>query len=364
MPIYKKSNSPYWHYEITIQGDRFRGSTRLKGKIDAERFVAQLRRDILLGNHKSKSITVSEAFGTWFSHVGQHTATAKTVVGQLERLMKHFGPTTPLSAVTMIDLRNHVAKRRAKVSNATVNREVQLCRRVWRWTQSNGFEVSKIEWGKLLLAEPQERVRSLTMAEEDRLLEALPHDLRQVVTFALMTGKRKSEVLNLAWSDVDLEGRRAKFRVKGGKMHYIPLTDEMIAHIEAQPKACAQVFTFEAKSTSRRFGRKTVKGVRYPFSVSGWSRQWRRALEEAGVEDFRFHDLRHTLATRMLRATGNLKVVQKVLGHADIATTTKYAHVQDEDILDAFSALSRTIPAQTGQPAKKDRKINGLRVVR
>ncbi|MDG2571043.1 tyrosine-type recombinase/integrase, partial [Vibrio parahaemolyticus] len=60
----------------------------------------------------------------------------------------------------------------------------------------------------------------------------------------------------------------------------------------------------------------------------------RRALakEETGVTDFRFHDNRHTAATRLLRSSGNLKLVQKLLRHEDIATTTKYAHVTDEDL--------------------------------
>ena len=363
MSLYKKSNSPYWQYEINVEGSRFRGSTRLTGKADAERFVTQLRRDILLGNHKKKQITVSQAFGTWFSHVGQHTATANTVSGQLERLLNSLGANTSLSDVGMTDLRGHIAKRRATVANATVNREIELCRRVWRWTKSNGFEIKELDWGKLRLSEPQERVRSLSQSEEERLLEALPHDLRQVVIFALMTGKRKSEVLNLTWTDIDFDAGRASFRVKGGKTHRIPLTEAMLEHIKAQPKACAQVFTFEARSTSNRFGRKTIKGVRYPFSVSGWSRQWQRALKEAGVDDFRFHDLRHTLATRLLRTTGNLKVVQKVLGHSDISTTTKYAHVQDDDILEALSALTHTIPTQKRDDEKKARKINGLRIV-
>jgi integrase len=59
----------------------------------------------------------------------------------------------------------------------------------------------------------------------------------------------------------------------------------------------------------------------------------------AGVKDFRFHDFRHDLATKLLRATGNLKTVQKALSHADIKTTTRYAHVLDEEVAAAMELL-------------------------
>ena len=73
-------------------------------------------------------------------------------------------------------------------------------------------------------------------------------------------------------------------------------------------------------------------GERYPFTKSGWRKQWSRALKAAGIEDFRFHDLRHTAATRTLRASGNMKAVQKMLGHSDITTTARYAHVMVDDV--------------------------------
>jgi site-specific recombinase XerD len=77
-----------------------------------------------------------------------------------------------------------------------------------------------------------------------------------------------------------------------------------------------------------------LAGQRYPYSKQGWDRTWRRMLKEAGITDFRFHDLRHTSATRLVRASGNLKAAQKLLGHARIETTARYAHVTGDDLLE------------------------------
>jgi integrase len=87
-----------------------------------------------------------------------------------------------------------------------------------------------------------------------------------------------------------------------------------------------------------------VIGQRYPFSES-WRRWWYRAVKSAGLWDdrrspdrFRFHDLRHTRATRLLRETGNLKIVQKLLGHQSIKTTARYAHAFTDDVRAAMEA--------------------------
>ena len=103
--------------------------------------------------------------------------------------------------------------------------------------------------------------------------------------------------------------------------------------------------------------RQRRKGERYPFSKNGWRKDWWRALEAAGIEDFRFHDLRHTAATRVLRASNNLKVVQEMLGHSDIGTTARYAHAMIEDVRAAMeSAQSRNTPELPAADSAKSLK--------
>jgi integrase len=94
------------------------------------------------------------------------------------------------------------------------------------------------------------------------------------------------------------------------------------------------VFTYECK---RSRGQRQ-QGERYPFSKNGWRKDWAKALVAADIENFRFHDLRHTAATRIVRYTGNLKMAMRLLGHADISTTIRYAHVTDRDLRDALAS--------------------------
>ena len=98
------------------------------------------------------------------------------------------------------------------------------------------------------------------------------------------------------------------------------------------------VFTYQAQRT--RDGR--VQGQRYPLTYSGIKIAWRRLRKRAGVIDFRFHDFRHDFGTKLLRETGNLKLVQRALNHADIKTTTRYAHVLDQEVAEAMECVAES----------------------
>ena len=100
-----------------------------------------------------------------------------------------------------------------------------------------------------------------------------------------------------------------------------------------------------------------------PITRPGVDTAFGRATVKAGIVDFRFHDLRHTFATRLLRAQGNIKVVQKMLRHTTLATTSKYAHALDEDLRQALEVMegetAAPSPGETTGHAAKDLKTKG-----
>jgi integrase len=98
------------------------------------------------------------------------------------------------------------------------------------------------------------------------------------------------------------------------------------------------VFTYQAQRT--RDGR--VKGERHPLTYHGVKIAWRRLRKRARVIGFRFHDFRHDFGTKLLRETGNLKLVQRALNHADPKTTSRYAHVLDEEIAEAMERVAKS----------------------
>lgn len=347
MSVYRPKKSPRFHYDFQWKGQRYHGATGCTSRRDAERFESDLRRKVALGEKAKPTLTIEEACNTWQEMVGDHKKNRATTLYQLGYLIAGLGANTAFHDLTFKDVQDYSAKRRAMVSDTSVNREIELLRAVTRWTEPRGYEVPKIDWGKLMFREPTERVRELSADEQTRLFDALHENLKPLVEFALLSGKRRSEITTLRWSDVDLIGQRATVTVKGGHRQSFPLSPRMVAIIREQPKACAQVFTYVClrNAPARKDRPARVAGERYPFSKQGWMRQWWAALKAAGIDDYRFHDNRHTAATRNLRASGNLKAVSKLLGHTNVSTTAKYAHALDDDVRAMLMAT------ETGQGA-------------
>jgi integrase len=345
MTIYKPRNSRFWHYDFQFRGQRFHGSTGCQAKRDAERYERGRRTEVALGTKVKPSITIDDACSLYWDHKGQFER-GNTLKGQLLRLAQRLGPGKMIVDVTAVDLNAYIAKRRAEtarnsdrlVSAATVNREMQVLRRIVRHLE-DAYSVPVIGWTKLFLREPQERIRELSAEEETRLFGHLDTDLAAVAEFALLSGQRRGAVITLLWSKVDLRKGWAEVLTKGNVWHKFPLTPRMVAIIANRPKVAAQVFTYECERPSPPRGDRPLrqKGERYPFSEEGWKRRWSRALTAAGIEDFRFHDLRHTAGSRITRGS-NIKVAQKMLGHTRIETTSRYAHVHEEDIRNALIA--------------------------
>lgn len=342
MSIRKDPRSPYWQYDFQRNKQRYHGSTGCTKKRDAEAFESNLKRRVALGDDSRPPLTLDVACKGYWTDKGQHEANSGTTLYQLDNLSRMIGPHKFVGDIRQADMRAFVLKRRATVSPASVNRELSLCQRVLKHAQAGGYDVpypgteNAIKWADLKLAEPKERVRELSGAEQRKLFEHLGDDLAAVVEFAILSGQRRGAVIGLRWADVDLEAARARVHTKGDVWHTFPLTTRMIEVITSRPQldGCPFVFTYKCERPSPKRGDRPArrKGVRYPFSAEGWKRRWATALKAAGITDFRFHDLRHTSATRVIRSSGNLKAAQKLLGHTDISTTARYAHVLEDDL--------------------------------
>jgi integrase len=227
------------------------------------------------------------------------------------------------------------------VSPSTVNRSVI---KPLQWLFSTAREDWGIrfdnepKWRELLLAEPEEHVRELRQDEADAISLATRPDYAPFFNFARATGLRLRECF-LKWNEVDWNTRKVVKKGKGGRTVITPITDEIEAILAPLLGHHPEwVFTYVADRTRGGLER----GRRYPITYNGLKTAWRRIRIRAGVDSFRFHDFRHDLATKLLRATGNLKLVQKALNHSDIKTTTRYAHVVDDEVAAALESLQRS----------------------
>jgi integrase len=284
----------------------------------------------------------------YFQNVSTHQASAATTASQIKAVVRLIPKSAIIDELSDPDMTRYVAKRRGEsphrsrlqenpplVAPATINREVQLLKRMCNWAaKAMKVAVPDIDWSQHSLPEPKERICELAETQETALFRYLRDDFHGFVSFALISGLRVANIIGLTWNQVNLHDRIITIRTQsnrpGGDVHTIPITEMMFAILTAQKgNNTLFVFTYVAK---KRRAKMRQKGERYPFTKDGWRKAWAQALDAAGIDDFRFHDLRHTAATRLLRNSNNLALAQHLLGHQDISTTMKYAHVRVEDL--------------------------------
>jgi integrase len=362
MSIYRPQGSPFYHFDFWWRGARFHGSTKCTNRREAE-IVERAERDrakqqAAASRTSTTSLKLDDVAGRYWAEVGQYHAGAADTWRDLERLVDYFGPTKLLIEIVDDDVARLVAWRRGHrvvrarkpkdkdtahcplVSNATVNRSTtEVLKKLYTRAKVWGVRVDREpNWKAHWLPEPQERVRELIGDEGDRLQAAARDDYVPFFALARASGLRLRECL-LRWREVDWEARQIRKAGKGGKLIAVPITSTVRMILwQLRGHHPEHVFTYVAART--RAGR--VKGQRYPLTYSGAKIEWRRLRKRAGVNDFRFHDFRHDVGTKLLRATGNLKLVQKALNHSDIKTTSKYAHVHTDEVAAALENLQES----------------------
>jgi integrase len=216
-----------------------------------------------------------------------------------------------------------------------------------------------IEWGELTrnpcqgmkkLREPPPIVAYLEPEERQRILDACMAKspvLHDVVAFAMLSGGRLSEILNLHWGNVDLRRRIISFRkTKSGKVRHVPINPDLYAllmRLEPAADPTAPVFPPE-------WGR-------HPVSQTFWRIVTKGTKRAPGIKPgFRFHDLRHDFASWLTMSGVNLRGVQMLLGHSDSRMTERYSHLADS-VLAAAVNLLPALPANRSAGASKGLSI-------
>lgn len=215
-----------------------------------------------------------------------------------------------LNEINTVMIDDYIATVSQGIKPSTVNRKLSNLHKILKHAFEREWldRMPKFTWQP----ERNERVRWLTQEEEAQLLSLLPPKVSAFCEILIHTGMRRGELLKLQPKDVD--GDYARLWVtKTGKPRSVPLTDRA----------------------------KELMAANLPFNmdINHIHREWLKAKEAMGLaedKDFVLHMLRHTTATRLLDTTGNIVVVQKMLGHSKIATTLRYAHLSDEGLLDSI----------------------------
>ena len=186
-----------------------------------------------------------------------------------------------------------------------------------------------------LLKENNQVERFLSAEEAKALLIAIKASknpmLQHIVSMLILTGARKREVLDAKWEDFDME--RTSWRIpntKAGKARIVPLSDAATALLTKLRKKKRSPYAFANPITLKPY-----KSIYY---------SWHTARKEAGLDDVRIHDLRHSFASFLVNAGRSLYEVQTLLGHTQIKTTQRYAHLSTTSLRAASNEVSLAVP--------------------
>jgi integrase len=249
------------------------------------------------------------------------------------------------------------------VSVATVNRMLSFLRAAIYYARDH-YEATINPRLKFNLQKEEAVKRHATEDEEAALIDAVREDYHPILAFSLMTGIRKTGVCTLEWRNVFPKEKRIRYQVKrhrggGGALRWDEkiLTAAEMALVESQRGHHPHyVFTYVATGHGNE-GEAGDKGKRYPITAANLDSRWRRDRAKAAEvcpsllhldTRFRWHDLRHTFATRLLQSCGNMALVGAELGHQPGSTVTakNYAHVQADAQLAAREAAQGALAGE------------------
>ncbi len=335
MGLFKRGT--VWWMSFTYQGRQVRTSTETADKRLAEAILAKIKVKIVEGRYfdrlEEQTRTFAELMERYDSEHVVKQASRRATRGYIRNLLPVFGHLT-LSEISPKLIVAYKQKRYADgVAPATINRELaamkkafNLAIREWEWCREN--PVSRVSMEK----EANARDRWLTHEEEARVLGASPPWLGELVQFALHTGMRLGEILALTWRGVDLfRNTVTVFRSKNGRRRTIPLnqTARTLLKTKAKVRASHTEHVFQSEAHT-------------PLDPNNVRRAFRRAVEQAEIDELHVHDLRHTFATRLVQAGVDLYKVQRLLGHQSPVMTQRYAHHSPESLRDGVATLDRT----------------------
>lgn len=334
MSVYKRAGSPHYHYDFTVKGIRFRGSTEtdsyeLASSIEASERLKALKR-VHLG--EKDTLELGKALGKYWMEYAQYLKSGdKAVKYHMAHIRKHVGSKVLLSDIKESDVNRLRTSLRGKMQDSSVNRVLSTFRGVLNKARKEwGLQVADIDLKQYMLTEPEARTRWITPEQAEKIIShAAPH-LKPIIRFALLTGLRRTNILSLKWEQIDLKRRVMRFAIKssipGGKLLELPISDQVMALLlEQGVKHSGFVFT-------RKFKKSGMK----PRPLTRVDKAWETACKRAKVSDFRFHDLRHTNASWHVQNGTPIDLLQELLGHTDIATTKKYAHRETAEKMKAM----------------------------
>lgn len=372
--IYKRKDTKKVSYyaHFTVRGNRYRVRLEAQNMEQAKRMAADIEFQILAGNYKvldqGKSITLRELSDRYLEYAMTKKRSWNRDVVSLKNILnmeidnKKLGD-YPVDSIKVAHIQKYQIRRKRGLdvkyagkgiaeedrNYATCNRELGCLRHIfnmgieWELLSKNPVASKAVRFDK-----EKSRDRILEDDELRRLLQVCSGQLYQVVMVALNTGMRRGEILGLRWQYVSLEKNKIDVKhTKSGDDRTIPINSFLHNVLDSMAKDSVYLF-------SNRDGKNTgdVKTA------------WNNAMRKAGVKDFRFHDLRHLVASKLARAKVTESVIALILGHKRSSITSRYINPQWDEMVEAVEELAKICHRfVTDSENRKDGNIQGATMI-
>jgi len=357
MSVVHRGNSKYWYIQFQLNGQTYIRSSRTTNKKIAEQMEADWRSKLhaqqFLG--QKERITLRAALEQ-FCASKRGTAHHRNLLSHFKVICHHLPVGKPIEDLTPHDLERFKRNREeAGIGGQTIKHSLNLIRCAWKYAKRLGYRVSDLVFPSVKI--PKYQLRYLSDDEERRLLAALeprryvkglapfdelPQSLRRamqdaydLVVLLLDTGARYSEIANIEWKQIDLAKREIHlWRPKVQNEAVLYMTDRAYEILKRRAEGKPGRWLFENKKGGAR----------------GYASQAiRKALRKAGLADCRIHTLRHTHASRLIQNGLSVYEVREVLGHTDIKTTMRYAHLETRQVTSKARDVINRLNAQTAK---------------
>lgn len=339
MALYKRG-SVWWMRFTGPDGREHRATTRTGDKRQAQQMHDTRKAELWRPRPPDRPPhhTWHEAVTRWLLEHPERKGlnSVHSLLRQTEALNAHALADLPAEALMALIQ----AYRATGVKNGTANNLLTVVRAILNAARGWGWLDTVPTLRKLPVTE--RRLRWLTRAEADRLLAELPAGLQPLVRFSLATGLRQQNVARLEWNQVDLDRRVAWIhadQAKGKRLIAVPLNTDAVVVLRAQ-------WGHHPRYVFVRDGRPILRPI-----AAGWY----PALKRAGLEGFRWHDLRHTWASWHVQAGTPLPVLKELGGWATLDLVLRYAHLAPDHLAEHAERIAGPRPVRTksGTPARK-----------
>jgi integrase len=340
MGILKRNNSPYWYVQFQQNGKTFIRSTKTADKKLAQQLEAKWRNDLIRSEYLGikPSIRLDACIKQCLDYKS-HLANIYNIARHGEVIKKRIAGNPYIHQITNRDVEKiHLGMKKEGYSLQTIKHILLMFKQSIDYSKKLGYNSPTLDYPKIAL--PKHKLRYLSVEEEKRLLEAIDPrrpikykkqfeernaefnktqiDHYDLVVMLLDTGARFSEIATLPWEAINFEERSIRlWRPKVRNESILYMTDRVYSVLNRRIQNRTSHYVFSNQ-----------KGGSLNYTSHSFANMFKRA----GLEGVTIHTLRHTHASRLVQLGLTIYDVKEVLGHSNIQTTMRYAHLERRDV--------------------------------